>query len=314
MKANRHLALCAALALIAGCLALPTQASCRRAYTGGSTHPAINFGSLKAPRDAAVGTVLASQLMDIDDANCDVQVGQIFTYEMIGATTALPNVNATNVDGVGVRVTPGADKGMTAYAPYVSSSMDSNNRFIQRMLKVELIKTGPIETGKALTGKFYNGYASGAGFGSDAAFSGGSFQSVSCTTKNVSVTLPTVSLSAFQSSTVAGLTPFSIGIDCSGASLDTLSAIDYTLSNRTTIVDPANGAIALQPTSTSSGIAIRITDQNDLPIRFNEAIGLATFSRAQSSFSIPLKASYLKIGPPKAGTVETIVDFTLTYR
>jgi type 1 fimbria pilin len=304
--------LCLLCALV---VLLPTaQANCRRAYTGGSTHPTVNFGALKAPRDADVGTILATQMVDIDDANCDVLAGQTFNFWMSGTETALPNVYATNVGGVGVRVTPAADIGQTAYAPYVTSTLDSKNNFNQRKLKVELIKTGSIEAGKALTGQFYVGAASAPGFGSDAAFSGGSFQTVSCTTRNVSVTLPTISSSAFHGSNIAGTTPFSITIDCSGASMDMLDAIDYTLSNRTSVVDPANGAVALSPGSTSSGIALRISDANDLPVRFNEPVNLATFSRSQSNFSIPLKAAYFKTGTPGPGTVEAIVDFTLSYR
>ncbi|MFS2125013.1 fimbrial protein [Pseudomonas sp. Pseusp97] len=293
---------------------LPSEAACRRAYVGDSTHPVVNFGSLKAPRDASIGTVLATRMLDIDDANCDVLAGQTFSYAMFGTLTALPSVYATNVGGVGVRVVPAADNGKSAYAPYVTSTLDSNNRFNQRQLKVELVKTGSIETGKELSGKFYSGIASAPGFGSDAAFSGGSFQSVSCTTQNVSVTLPTVSLSALRSGTVAGLTPFSIDIDCSGASMDTLSAIEYTLSNRTAILDPAKGAIALLPTSTSTGAALRLSDGNDLPVRFNAPVSLSGFNRTQTRFSVPLKAAYMKTGTPTPGTVETVVDFTLTYR
>jgi type 1 fimbria pilin len=296
------------------CMAVPAQAGCRRAYTGGSTHPTINFGALKAPRDASAGAVLSTQLLDIDDANCDPQSGQTFTYSMLGSATGQPNVYTTNVGGVGVRVTPAADNGNSTYAPYVTTTLESGNRFNQRRLKIELIKTGNIETGKALSGLFYSSVASAGGFGSDAGFSGGSFQTVSCTTRNVSVTLPTVSLNAFRSSAIAGTTPFSISIDCSGASMDTLNAIDYTLSNRTSIVDPANGAIALSSSSTSSGIALRISDGNDVPVRFNEPANLSAFNRSQTSFSIPLKAAYMKVGTPTAGTVEAVVDFTLTYR
>lgn len=304
------------LALIATYLLFAplSEANCRRAYTGGTTHPTVAFGAMKVPRDATVGTVLSTQMVDIDDANCDVGGGPTFSYAMSGSTTVLPNVYATNVAGVGVRVTPAADNGNATYAPYVSSVMDPNNRFLQRRLKVELIKTGAIDVGKSLSGVFYSGTASAPGFGSDAAFAGGSFQAVSCSTQNVAVRLPTVSVTAFRSGNAAGQTPFNIAIDCSGSSMETLSGIEYTLSNRTAIVDEANGAIALSPVSTSQGIALRVSDGNDVPVRFNVPINLDGFNRSQTHFSIPLTASYLRTGTPAPGTVETVVDFTLTYR
>ncbi|MBB4862305.1 type 1 fimbria pilin [Pseudomonas nitritireducens] len=316
--ANRHcnsVILFALVLLLSSLLfASQSQADCRRANTGSSTHPTVDFGNMSEPRDTSVGTVLSTQMVDIDDANCDVLAGQSFNYVMLGTATGQANVYATNVGGVGVRVTPAADNGNSSYAPFVTKTLAKGNLFLQRKLKVELIKTGTIEAGKALSGLFYTGRASAKGFGSDAGFSGGVFQNVSCSTADVPVTLPTISVGAFRTGSIAGSTNFAISIDCSGASMATLNSLDYTLSNRTSIVDVANGAVALLPSSTSKGIAIRVSDVNDVPVRYNVATDLSSFNRSQTRFSIPLKAAYLKTGTPVPGTVETIVDFTISYR
>ncbi|MHC8318227.1 fimbrial protein [Pseudomonas sp. LB3P31] len=321
MQQQKYLpALLQSMAAICLCTLLCQQAnaSCAK-NTYDTTHPTLNFGSMTIPRDRGTPSVIATQYITIDEAKCTVTGGSAgsFTYAMNGTVSAYPNIYPTNVSGVGVRVTPAYNQGNELPAPYVSTPTNLvTNPYIfpQNQLKVELIKIGPIASGTALSGQFYTGIASASGFGSDATFIGGIFQTVSCSTQSSTVILPPGSLNDFQSSQAARTTGFSINIDCLGANMDGLNAIDYTINNRTAVLDAKNGVIALKPESTSLGIGIQITDGNGLPINFQTAYNLAGFSKLQTMYTIPLNASYYKVGAIRPGTVESFIDFTITYR
>lgn len=290
-------------------------ASCARAWRPGTvTHPSVNFGNMPVPASKPNGWVIAERFLDMDDAVCEAGT-ETFAAKMEGTATIDPSVYATNVPGVGVRVTPAYDQGNRAYAPFQNTvSSASPITFSQWRLKVELIKTGPIEAGTGLSGLFYSGDVLGAasGFRSTASFGGGSFTPISCITEDVTVRMPTISLASLTRGTVAGRRRFQIAIHC--ASSDALTGIDYQFSTSMPIVDATQGVIGLDGTSTAKGVGIQVTDEQSSPIQFQHRYTLSPFLPGQLQYQIPLNAAYYSTGAVQAGSVSSEMEFTLFYR
>ena len=305
------------LFMLAMLVASNSYAYCGRAFRPGTTtHPMINFGSISVPTGKPNGWVIAERFLDMDDASC-APATETFEARMNGAATADPSIYATNVPGVGVRVTPAYDQGHRQYAPFqttVSSAGPSNILFPQWRLKVELIKIGPIAAGASLSGVFYEGNVLGAssGFRSTASFSGGTFTPISCSTQDVMVRLPPIGLHAFEREPVAGRTPFHIAIH--RASTAALTGIDYEFSTMLPIVDPAHGVITLDGTASAKGIGVQITQNEGAPILFSHRYVMTHFMPGQLEYRIPLVAAYYRIGAVQAGTVNSVMQFTLHYK
>jgi type 1 fimbria pilin len=144
--------------------------------------------------------------------------------------------------------------------------------------------------------------------------------SCSVTTTSVAVSLPTVSTSAFQAiGTHAGVTAFSIGLNCEANAKPSIYMTDSASPSNTT------NQLSLAPGSTASGIAVQILYQQ-VPVSFAPAALAYTTSNTPttSSFSIgnlsgtsivQMQARYTKTqAVVTPGTVKAIATFTLTYQ
>lgn len=294
--------------------------SCGRAWVGGSsTHPTVNFGTLAVSGTMVIGDVIATKLLPMDNAIC-TGTGETgsFLYRMSGTLTALPNVYTTNVAGVGVRVLPGADKGNTQYAPFdVTGGPVSPRTYVQNQLQVELIKTGPIAVGVALSGVFYNGSATLSGFGSDAAFTGGTFKNVSCSTQaETHIRLLHVNTRDLMNvGATANEKPFTLNFNCSGAGT---ANVYITFSDNTT---PGNTSNKLTPatTSTSSGVAFQILKSGSA-ISFGPNsstfgnVNQIALGPASALTSLPLSVRYIRTGDMTPGKLTAVATFTMSYQ
>ncbi|MGO4221520.1 fimbrial protein [Lysobacter sp. TAF61] len=291
-------------------------AQCARAFVPGSagTHPTVDFGHMVVSATAAIGELIATRMVGLDDARCTRPVGQ-FNYAMTNGRTALPNVYYTNVAGVGVRVLPGADAGNFAYASFTEHGGTDPYFFRQFRTRVDLVKTGPIGTG-TLSGIFYRGTATSPGFGSDIAFSGGTFTAVSCSTSNESVALPTVASTALPHvGATAGATPFNLRFNCAGAAG---VSVLVTLGDSS---NPANTGdeLTLSPASTSAGVRLQIL-RDGVPIHFGPDSAFPgnhnqfALGNARELRQTALIVRYIRTGIVRPGTVLAMATFTLSYQ
>lgn len=135
-----------------------------------------------------------------------------------------------------------------------------------------------------------------------------------CTTPNVTVTLPAASPSDF---TGPGYTTarqdFTLNFNQCPAGL---SSISYALIPTTTVLDSANGVVALNTASSATGVGIQLLT-NNTPVTFNSAYLLDNYdpSVTNASYSIPMTAGLYQTGASiTPGSASSAVNFTLTYK
>lgn len=95
-----------------------------------------------------------------------------------------------------------------------------------------------------------------------------------------------------------------------------MSSIKYQIDATTTISNPSQGVVALNSSSTASGIGVRITDSNSLPIQYGNPYTLSSYLSTGGNYTIPLKAAYYRLGTTaiQPGSANTSVTFTMLYQ
>lgn len=137
-----------------------------------------------------------------------------------------------------------------------------------------------------------------------------------CTTPDVNVVLPPVAISDFSgAASSAGTTPFDLRFNNCPAGFH---SVDYYFTPTTSILDVAAGVVALDDSSTASGIGIQLTQADRTALRFgmSNIYRLAYDPNVAGSYSVPLQAAYYQLGaaPASSGTVRTSITFTADYR
>ena len=114
-----------------------------------------------------------------------------------------------------------------------------------------------------------------------------------------------------------GATNFTIDLnDCSSGLGQYGPAIQYQIDPNTEVADSTNSVIALDGTSTATGVGVQLLDGNGSALPLGKPITYTGGYNAASggSYSIPLQARYYqtaaKLG---AGRANTVVTFTMTY-
>jgi len=136
-----------------------------------------------------------------------------------------------------------------------------------------------------------------------------------CTTPDVPVTLPTVVADEFNQNPILGTTPFTLEFQSCPAGFH---SIGYYLIPATTILDAANGVIALDGSSTATGIGLKLTEDTGTALKFGSAnpYPLAYNSATGGTYSADLKVSYYRLGsaPVGSGNVSSSMTVTLQYQ
>lgn len=248
------------------------------------------------------------------------------------ATTAVENVFATNVPGIGVQVlgygralpAPGTVTNLAYYQP--------TGTFSFMGLQVKLIKTGPIspgqlsfpvtqlgggyanETSTSLVNEYPYGLANVTGTTN--------VTLPTCSTSAVSVDMGSLSVNEFRGiGHTARATHFDISIkDCPTGWKKVYYQFMPVTSALTT-----NGVIALTGSSTATGVGIQITDDNGTPLTaatgFNAFAPLGTLPRSKAyntavggSFTLPLAARYYQTATAVTpGTADSVIVLTTGY-
>ena len=295
-------------------------------------------GPYSVPRDAAVGSQVASALVTATATEVDcalIQTATVNGTEISGGS----GIYQTSVSGVGVSFYVVDGSGQTLITStgggYTSGTISAPGDGALPGIQANLVVTGPVVSGHSLSGlptvsvdftpTGSCGWSTVISNTISTSASNGAVVPITCTvtTPSVSVNLPVVSLSALSAvGKTAGDTRFPIGLSCaSGAN------VYITLSDTTT---PANTSslLTLASNSTAQGIKLRILNGagavNLGPDSAEAGTTHQWFLGASSSVNgIPLTVQYYRddTSPSgagsaglSAGSVHAQATFTMSYQ
>jgi type 1 fimbria pilin len=180
----------------------------------------------------------------------------------------------------------------------------------------ELVKIGTI-TGGTMSGFGFDTYIMNSGYtlnnGNDLVWlnTGTVIKAVTCdvtaATANQTITLPTVSSSAFPAiGSVAGRQAFSLGLTCqAGVQISVM----FTSTSGSTGV-----ASVLGNSGTAAGIGVQLLDSTFAPITLDSPLLLTSNSTGNSSFNFGTQYYRVSTSPVNPGSVRATAIFTMIYQ
>jgi len=136
-----------------------------------------------------------------------------------------------------------------------------------------------------------------------------------CTTPSVAVGLPDVGITELSGpGTIRGTKDFDLEFqNCPKG----LYGISYYFTPTTTILDEAQGVIALDGNSTATGVALKLTEDNGTALKFGQpnAYQLAYDPSTVKTYPVPLKVAYYQTdNTVTPGDVTSSITVTLKYQ
>jgi len=220
------------------------------------------------------------------------------------------NLFSTGVAGVGYRV---LQTGSYIY-PYPYFDLGNKSWYEADPVTIELVKTGPIADGSSLQGSLANFKAgTNNNYIIDAVINLANrltFTAPACqvSTTNVTVTLPTVTNQAFTGAgSVAGTTPFQIGLTCSSGAVVRITLDTATpVAGKPGVIAPSSGS--------AGGVGVQVLDSSGVtPVQF----GIAQTIGATPNGALPVNyfARYYQTGSAvSAGLLGATATFTISYQ
>jgi type 1 fimbria pilin len=93
-----------------------------------------------------------------------------------------------------------------------------------------------------------------------------------------------------------------------------INKVTYSLKATTPVIDATKGIVALNSTSTATGIGLQLMNDAGQPIAFDTTYPFNAFTTTGTDFKIPLSAAYYRLpGDLKAGSANTEVTFVVNY-
>jgi len=221
------------------------------------------------------------------------------------------NLFPTGIAGVGYRVlmkgTP-----VTAY-PYAKGRDNQSSYTESDAVTIELVKTGTIADGSSLQGPLASLKAGATNYILYAAINlAGSltFTAPACqvSTSNITVNLPTVTNQAFTGvDSVAGTTPFQIGLTCSSGAIVRVTMDTATpVAGKQGVIAPSSGS--------AGGVGVQVLDSSGVtPVQFGVAQTIG--ATPDGALSVNYFARYYQTGSTvSAGLLGATATFTLSYQ
>ncbi|MDI9240840.1 fimbrial protein [Lysobacter sp. LF1] len=192
----------------------------------------------------------------------------------------------------------------------------------------EVVKTGPITAGGAITGEVAGWFAeNGVSQVVSVRLDGPiiiqpNVPTCAVTTADISVPMSAVSASGFSGVGTSSGAPqnFNIGLNCGGGSPGTTTRMYITLTDQT---NPANRTdkLSLTPSSTATGVAIQILN-GATPVSYGPDSSAAgnpnqwfVTQTGNGLVNIPLSARYVQSASTiGSGTVTALATFTMSYQ
>lgn len=95
-----------------------------------------------------------------------------------------------------------------------------------------------------------------------------------------------------------------------------LASIDYSFAATTSVLDAINGVVALDTTSTASGVGIQLLTQGGQAVQFGTSYPLDAYDSNQTaSYNVGLQVGYFQTSAAvTAGGANTAITFTMSYK
>ncbi len=175
---------------------------------------------------------------------------------------------------------------------------------------LHLVATGPIANGNVLGGGPI-GHWDVVGAGRVANFTllnSVTFVAPACTvtTNPTIVTLPPVPATAFSGNgSAAGMTPFAIQLNCSGATLSVTLDTNSPVASAPGVIASNTGA------GFAKGVGVQVLDNNTNAVTFGQPASVG--ATPNGPLAVAYFARYYQTGPVTAGQVAATATFTLSY-
>lgn len=241
----------------------------------------------------------------------------------VGTYNSTYQTYSTNVPGVGVRLT---DYSTGKVMPVTSTTWSSNTSFSLTIgFSIQIVKTGPITAGGAITGNILQYVAQGYPlfyvYFSSPIVINPTVPTCAVTTPQITVPLGNVSQSSFTGvDSTSPAQPFNIGLNCSGGAASVTASVYTTLTDQS---NPANVSdkLSLTSSSTAKGVAIQVLNGTtvinygtDSKVIGNQNQWVAG-QTGNGTFNIPLTARYVQTGTTvTAGSANGMATFTMGYQ
>jgi type 1 fimbria pilin len=297
-----------------------------------------------------VGTVLSTATAYASQygtyATCMGTAGSTYTYTIGGSvqrftgSTGINNVYATNIAGVGIRISYPTAFDTTGYLSYSKSNSSTVGDggsgtggevvTVTYSVKVEWIKTsttvgnGAITPGQVGVGQFNGSTVANIVLTGPTTIVAPSPPTCSVDSSSTqAVNLGSVTTAQFNGvGSMTSPTAFDIKFNCSGGTTGQSRRIYLTMTDATV---PSNRTsnLNLAAASTASGVAVRIQRNGGaIDVSFgadSATIGnqnqwqAGTVATGTSTFSVPLQARMVQTGTVKTGSVSAMATFTAAY-
>lgn len=220
------------------------------------------------------------------------------------------NLFPIGTSGVSYRV---LQKGAYIF-PYPYFDLGNGSWYESDAVTIELVKTGPIADGSFVQGSLAD-FKAGRTNGSiiDAVINLANrltFTAPACqvSTTNVTVTLPTVTNQTFTGAgSVAGTTPFQIGLTCSSGAVVRITLDTATpVAGKPGVIAPSSGS--------AGGVGVQVLDSSGTtPVQFGVAQTIG--ATPNGALSVNYFARYYQTGSAvSAGLLGATATFTLSYQ
>ena len=318
-------ALMAVLAMVAS---LPVRAACSFASGYGLQNVLISLpASMAVPREAAVGTVIATAKAPATPetatfATC-TSPGNAYRYMSASSPVSAgsPPIFPTSVPGIGLAayfqdgatLDPFVANGAGSADSHVGNwawSTDGNAYWV-----AELVVTGPVSAGTD-SGSLSATVTLDSLEVASISFSAFSVTTLGCSTPDVVASLGQHALSEFQGiNTAMSTSPLAVSIAVNACPAG-MSSIGYEFEATTAVLNAAGGVVALDASSTATGVGIFVTDGSGSAIQFGTPYTLSSYSSSTGgSYTIPLQVGYYQTAASiTPGSANTSLMFTMTYQ
>jgi type 1 fimbria pilin len=263
--------------------------------------------------------------------NTPYTVTNAATMTRFTQATGISNVWATNVPGIGIRITQtSAFNYSYTYNHTISANDTFGGVYAIGYARIEWIKTSAtVSSGSITPGPVGYTFFNGVRTSTIQLVGNTDIVAPSAPTCSVNASsTQTVNLGNYPSSAFTGtgsMTPpkgFDINFDCSGGTSDQNRTVYLTMTD-TTVPSNRTDILNLATNSTAKGVGIRLyRDAGATAVKFgadSATVGntnqwtAGTVSTGTSSLTVPLQARLIQTGPVQQGSVSAKATFTAAY-
>lgn len=300
-------------------------------YTVTSPKQTFSIARNSATR-GPIGTVMSIGSGPHLQVNCSA--GTVNSYLKFGSLlepSAFPGVYKTNISGIGIKVwddfrgtiVVGNDL-QTWYTmwstttPYGAISWLTN-------IKMQYYIIGPVETG---TVSFPSNINVEAWANTTASTVGGGRYNIlnwsgtadvtaaACETPDIKVNIGTIDRGIFIRSATSPTKSFDFKINNCGTGIATVSYLFKPAPGVNIVGTGNNQYLTLDSSSTAKGLGIQVLYENGNNVPFNTKTALTGYNTAGGSYTIPMKARYIRtrdVGDVEVGTASSTAEFEMWY-